>query len=409
MSSSFIFSPLESFASNLINKLNFFDKLYKKSYLRECKKSKSTDEIYILKALPFDSLDLIKVSDVSRCFRFDIPEEYRAQLNNYKFFSNDSESVNNDSVNNYNVIENFIKNNYSSFDIDTHQLIEQHIKETAKHFLTDLEKGKSKSNNTILGVHSIVYNQNKELKLEMFITDYFTYNCIIGIYKELYKLNKKPFIVDSLDKLINIYPFVCCCGIGGFLNLQYKGLLPINSTMSRPFSSTISGTLIAKRSNVAACPNHWHCSFDETFDIRDKATSVQGDKPSLKMCLTRGLYEELGINYIPKKHNIKNLMLFLIVNNNRLEAEFFTEIVIPINSYYDLRDYISRFQCASDAENENSNLLLVPTENVFTYLTNKKENNEQITPEALYFSQIYNQINNNKLLTILYKLKQLSL
>lgn len=409
MSSSFFISPITKSLSKYVKKLRLFDRIYQMIYTKECNEFGNKNGICILKALPFNSFNFVKVSNVSRCFRFDIPNNYSSRLMNYNFYSNDKESINNDSEFNFEVIRSFIDNNYPSIKGKSLELINQYIEKTAEYFFNELILGKSKSNNTILGVYSIKSKHNKKIELEMFITDYFTYNCIVSIFKYLYRIDSKPFTINSINDIKKIFPFVCCCGIGGFINLQYKGLPNRFSTKSKMFSHSISGTLVTKRSNAAACSNHWHASFDETFDIRDKENNNPGEKPSLHMCLSRGLYEELGMHYTPQKHFLKNMILFIIINDNRIEAEFFTEIDVAIDSHNDLKNFINQYQCASDAENENSHLLLIETEKTSTFFKNKINNGEKVTPEALYFSEIYNKLGSNKLLNIFYKLNQLSL
>lgn len=365
------------------------------------------NDVHYLQAFQYNNFDSIKVADLYIDFRFDIPEPYSSRLRDYNFFTNHSEGNCNQNDTILNKLILFIQSNYPFLTNSPLSIISQHINLTADNFLRELDNGKSKSNNTILGIESIKMLKHRATEIGLFTTDYFTYNCIVSLYKYLYKINSAPFIISSTNDIEKITPFLCCCGIGGFVNLYYKGSLIGNSIVNKnPFES-LKGTLVSKRSNSAACPNHWHASFDETFDIRDKENLLQGEKPSLKACLSRGLNEELGIHYNPQKHQIDNIVLFYICSNERLETEFFISIDIEIKSEEELRLFIDKYQCASDAENENSHLIMVPSKEVYNFFLSKKEIGESVTPEALELSHFYYTLENNRLLRIFKYLKNL--
>lgn len=396
--------------SKFIDSLKIVDRCYSYLFLKQCKKffqNSSQNEILFLQAFPYNSLDNLKVAELSIDFRLDIPEIYASRLKKYNFYTNHDEGCYNQNDRLLMKLVRFIQSNYPHINEEPLLIINRFVNTTAEFFLNELNKGKSKSNNSILGIETIRIVNKTNSEIELFTTDYFTYNCIINLYKYLYGIDKTPFQIKSIEEISRLSPFLCCCGIGGFVNLLYKGSLLSYKNISKNPVKTIKGTLISKRSNSAACPNHWHASFDETFDIRDKNNMVQGEKPSLKACLSRGLNEELGIHYNSQMHLLKNIVLFFICNKERLETEFFVSIDIEIKSEKDLKLFINRYQCASDSENENSHLLLVPTNKVFDFYTSKIRCGEAVTSEAFELSRLYNALDNDYLLSFFHYLKQL--
>lgn len=402
-----IIDLLKKIAGKSIESLKIFDRCYNYFYLNKFSsllRDNDSNEIRYLKAFHYHSFDNIVVSDITVDFRIDIPNEYSEELKRSNFYTNHEEGCSN-KIDYMKKLINFIESNYPQLNESPQVIIDRFVNYTSEYFLNELNNGNAKSNNTILGVDSFKMRNGNNAEMELFTTDYFTYNCLVRLYKYLLEINKTPFQITSIEDIERVSPFLCSCGIGGFINLKYKGALLGRNVLGRNPLKTIKGTLITKRSSVAACPNHWHASFDETFDIRDKVSAIQGERPSLGACLSRGLNEELGIHIDSVKHNLKNMVLFCISNSNRLEAEFFVSIDILINSDDDLRAFVDSYQCASDAENENSHLILVPSYKIYDFFKSKRENGEYVTPEALELSRLYSALDRNVLLSTLKLIK----
>ena len=336
--------------------------------------SSESNGIVALEILPYDRLDRIIVSGMDCDFKIPIPNSYKWDLKKNRFFTDRQEgsgSMRNGIL--FKKLKEFISVNYNGkLQDNINNYIKIHVENTAKKFRDSLMKGEAKSNNTILGANSITPN-NGNIEINMFTTDYFTYNCIVSLYQSLYAIDKIPFKVSSVEDIGRISPFVCCLAVGGFLNINIDGT---------------SGTLISKRSTTVLNPDRWHASFDETFDIRDTGIE-QGACPSIEICLQRGLFEELHLIYDPPKYKIRNVILFLIQTEGRLESEIFLSMDYGLNTIKEIDALIYNVNCASDAENENSKMLLIPTEDIVPFYEKKIQESEVVSPIAYELAKAY--------------------
>lgn len=312
-------------------------------------------------------------------FFFSIPDEYRSQLNEYKFYINgDSDR----SSKYYSKLTDFLVK-YYSFSIDeAYSLISKHRDLVAQQFLDEIKTGKQKSNNKMFGVDRIS-NRGNLLELQLFVTDYFSYTCMNRIYRYLkstYPDNKSLF-VQTIDDVNKVSPLLCDFGVGGFLSLNHA-----NKEVY----------FVGKRSSSVACPNVWQTSFDETFDLRDKP-NLQGASPNLKTCLERGVKEELGFFVSEHGFRIETSLLSVIQTEERFELELFVIGHCMLKKMGEFEDIILQMYSASDFENENEMIELIPQEDVESFFEGLKNKGEEHTIEAknlwLAFMNIRNKQN----------------
>jgi hypothetical protein len=273
----------------------------------------------------------------------------------------------------------FIKGNYR--DLDSEVLVNNEINEVCKQFLEDLNEGKQRSNNMMYGIHSL-FKHNDRYGIELFNTDYFTYNIICSIYRKLYSIDPEPLKVRKIDDIRKIAPFMSCCGTGGFVSLDYKG---------------VSSYIIGKRSSSVACPNMWHLSFDETFDPRDKPTdSIGGQHPTLEACFMRGLLEELKLNISNHSYDVNKSVICVVQTDKRLELGFFLDISVKIDSKSKFKRIVDSISFAPDINNEYEEMRLIPKESMPTFYDKIIALNESCTEEAPLIYKTFEVIDNKK-------------
>lgn len=261
-----------------------------------------------------------------------------------------------------------IRANYPEIqDIDG--LIDECREEAARFFLSALQKGASKHNNFINGIDHITKSDDgRDLRIWIFGTDYYTYNCMMCLYRKL-REKKNIFKLNSLNDIEKVKYFTSSCGIGGFVILDYHGHEYL---------------LVSKRSSTAACPQHWHFSFDETFDTRDKTSSITKHL-SIKECLGRALEEEVNLSE-DFKMSEEMITVGVIQNENRFEFEIFLNIRVWLNDVQkDIEKIIDDYHEAPDAENENSEMHIIPVKEVGAFL----EKRQKVTPESKLWVRAY--------------------
>jgi hypothetical protein len=341
----------------------------------DCIRESNSPVISVLLSSSQYSLDFLVSRSLQFGFRLPIPDEYKSELEKYSFYTNINEGIANNS-HIKSLLINFIKRYYPEIDVEC--FIKQHTSYVSAFFLEELNKGKSKSNNTILGVYD-VSDTKKSLNFEFFTTDYFTYNCIVSMYKQLYSINSQPFVIKGLSDIRRIAPFLCCISIGGFVNIRYQHL---------------NYSLLTKRSCAAACPNQWHSAFDETFDIRDH-DNAQGVNhiPSFTECLKRGIWEELKIKLANHEVNMRNISFATVCTESRIECGIYLEVNIKIKRENELKSMLANTRFAYDADNETNFLTAVPYGEIVKFLQNKEDQGEIVTPESKFFASYFHLLN----------------
>lgn len=343
------------------------------------KKREQIEEKISRKKLPDNisedsALTVIKVASITNAlgvearnpfvhFYIRIPMAYRDELKKHKFYENDNSSG--DSCL-YSKLVSIIMNNYRISDADAQVLINAQAEKIAAVFLQDLKLGKQKSNNKMFGVDTV--GGEDTLILNLFITDYFTYKCLNGIYSYLMRTypDNRALRVASLSDIAKVSPLLCNFGIGGFLSLDYSGK---------------ECYFIGKRSATVACPNMWQTSFDETFDLRDRP-QIQGAHPNLSTCVERGVKEELGFSLSEHNFKIETSLFSVIQTLDRLELELFILGHCKLKSINEFKEIILQMYSAPDFENENEIIQLVPQDEVQSFFNKLEKNGEKHTEES---------------------------
>ena len=242
----------------------------------------------------------------------------------------------------------------------------------------------------MLGVDSID-DSSPNLDLSLFTTDYYTYKCLCYIYKELRSINSQPLIVQTIDDVNRISPFMCSFAIGGFLSLNLH-----NEEVY----------FLGRRSSTVACPNTWHISFDETFDLRDRIQK-QGYPFDINICLERGIREELGFQVFDYNFVYDITALSVIQNDTRCELELFVLSHCKLKNIKEFNNIIFQMYSAPDFENENDNIQLIKANDIISFYGNKIKLGEHTTDEAIPLWQFFSQIraHRNKLDKFLNKIQ----
>ncbi len=332
--------------------------------IKQANPQKANDGLSLLKLTSTTNSLGVVANNSFEYFFFPIPNLYKSQLNEYKFYVNGECNKNSKY---YSRLITFLTENYSILKDDADELISRQIYTVAQLFLDEVKAGRQKSNNKMFGVDRIVERGN-HIELQLFVTDYFTYTCINRIYRylrEFYSQNLS-LQVKSIDDVNKLCPFLCNFGVGGFLSLNYADK---------------EVYFIGKRSSSVACPNVWQTSFDETFDLRDKP-NLQGASPNLRTCLERGVKEELGFLVFEHKFRLESSLLSVIQTNERFEIELFIIGHCIIKNTKEFEDVILQMYSAPDFENENEIIQLVPQEDVSSFYEQLKSKGESHTIEA---------------------------
>lgn len=320
-------------------------------------------------------------------FFLHIPEHYVSDMQHYRFYSN----INHNKVSNtvlYRKLKDFIVYNYDQYCTDEKavKLIEYAIDKISKQFIDDLNQGKQRSNNIMFGIYDIRISNNSYI-MTLFRTDYYTYKIICFLYAQLYNMNE-CLKIRTLDDFNKICPFVCCCSTGGFVELDYN---------------KVKTTILGKRSSAVACPNCWHMSFDETFDIRDKKIN-QGESTDLSICVQRGVKEELGLSLNMYKYSIEKSALCIIQTANRCEAGVYVQLKCIIHKRREFLQIINNLHFGSDFDNEYDDIRLIELSNVPKFY---KSQNNFVTDEAPIIWDIFSKIDDKTSIIMWFMIKLL--
>ena len=308
---------------------------------------------------------------------FEFPEYYRDIFAEKGFKMNTSEVKVNNSIA-LKHLKSIIANIMPGADVD--KKINNAIAAVAKKFYDDLSEGCQRSNNIMYGVRGINADEdNKSYLVRLYKTDYFSYNVIVKIYNELVASGTDFFNITKLSDFERVFPFMACFGVGGVLNLSFHG---------------INGVIIGQRSRSVACPGAWHLSFDETYDPRDKDPfKIGGEYPDVKICMQRGLVEELGINIANFKYNVDKSCFAIIMTEKRFEVGLFVYVDLFIKNKKELYRSVSNVAFASDVDNEYEQVQIIPKNEVSTILYNSKNG---ATPEAPVIWNAFEEIDKSR-------------
>lgn len=318
---------------------------------------------------------------------FDFPVIYKNTFEEKGFKSNHSGVI----VNNDKAIKRLkyiIAKILNEENVD--KVITMAIEEVANKFNSDLEQGCQRSNNPMYGVAGIEFDKEEySYLIKLFKTDYFTFKVVDKLYEKLVKKDAEFFNIVEFADFERVYPFMACISTGGILNLNFHG---------------INGVIIGQRSSSVACPGAWHLSFDETYDPRDKIPyKLGGEFPNIKICMKRGLVEELGINIDKLNYNIDKSCIAIIKTESRFEVGLFVYVDLLIKNKKELYRAIANIAFASDVDNEYEQVQIIPKDEVQLIFNNPKF---EKTPEAPVIWHTFELIDMNRgcITKVLYKL-----
>lgn len=224
----------------------------------------------------------IVLSKNNKRFYIDIPEKYHQKINdlNPTFgIRQRQREVDTD--------DDFISHLETIVGItNIRELIARQVDAVAELFISELEAGKERFNGELFGVYKFLpsrtdVNEDVCVKIEYYITDYFTHRVMGSIYK-IVKATQ-PQLFDELNEMQNVnkyYPFLTSFGMCCFIILE---------------ENDVERILIGHRSkNVIVDQDKYHFTMNEAFSLQDinKDTTL---RPDLMICLERGLLEELGL------------------------------------------------------------------------------------------------------------------
>jgi len=231
-------------------------------------------------------------------------------------------------------------------------------------FIADLKNGKTMFNGAELGVYNISDSRttNSEhpcVDMQLYYSDYFTFKCMTEMYHILCSIDGSPFVINSVQDVRSLAPFLCSLGLGGYL-AAYAG-------------KEVS-LMWTKRSGNISSGDIWHFSYDETVSllldgakdndkhlIVDSDNSVRIDTDNL---LYRALKEEVGA--IREKVDEDNHGLFEIgiIRSERLEVELISQAVLHLDSNVSPQEQIKEMHdSANDGYLEISKVQFLPLRN----------------------------------------------
>lgn len=197
-------------------------------------------------------------------------------------------------------------------------------------FIADLNKGKTMFNGAELGVYNIADNRttNSEhpcVDMQLYYSDYFTFKCMTEMYHILCSIDGTPFVINNIQDIHPLAPFLCSLGLGGYL---------------AAYTDEGVSLMWTKRSGNISSGDIWHFSYDETVSLLlDGATDENknlkvGDDKSVKIdtekLLYRALKEEVGATQEKVDEDNHGLFEIGIIKSERLEIELISQAVLHL-------------------------------------------------------------------------------
>lgn len=262
-------------------------------------------------------------------------------------------------------------------DFDIEEFIAVVSEMVACNFIKDLEAGKTMFNGAELGVYNITDNRttNSEhpcVDMQLYYSDYFTFKCMTEMYHILCSIDGSPFVINDIQDIHPLAPFLCSLGLGGYL-----------------VAYTNDGTSLmwTKRSGNISSGDIWHFSYDETVSllldgamnnekhlIVDKDSCVRIDTEKL---LYRALKEEVGATQEKVDEDNHGLFEVGIIRSERLEIELISQAVLHMSSDIPLQEQIKEMHdSANDGYLEIAKIQFLPLRNRDTLI------GRLLTPES---------------------------
>ncbi len=207
-------------------------------------------------------------------------------------------------------------------------------------FIADLKSGKTMFNRAELGVYNITDNRttNSEypcVDMQLYYSDYFTFKCMTEMYHILCSIDGSPFVINSIQDIRPLAPFLCSLGLGGYLVAYTDNEVSLMWT---------------KRSENISSGDIWHFSYDETVSLlldgttdNDKHLIIDSDNSvriDTEKMLYRALKEEVGATQEKVDEDHHGLFEVGIIRSERLEIELISHAVLHLDSRVSLQEQI---------------------------------------------------------------------
>lgn len=234
----------------------------------------------------------------------------------------------------------------------------------ACNFIEDLKAGKTMFNGAELGVYNITDNRttNSEhpcVDMQLYYSDYFTFKCMTEMYHILCSIDGNPFVINDIQDIHPLAPFLCSLGLGGYL---------------AAYTDEGTSLMWTKRSGNISSGDIWHFSYDETVSllldgavdnekhlIVDKDNTVHIDTERL---LYRALKEEVGATQDNVDEDNHGIFEIGIIRSERLEIELISEAVLHMGSDISPQEQIKEMHdSANDGYLEIAKVQFLPLRN----------------------------------------------
>lgn len=234
----------------------------------------------------------------------------------------------------------------------------------ACNFIDDLKAGKTMFNGAELGVYNITDNRttNSEhpcVDMQLYYSDYFTFKCMTEMYHILCSIDGNPFVINDIQDIHPLAPFLCSLGLGGYL---------------AAYTDEGTSLMWTKRSGNISSGDIWHFSYDETVSllldgavdnekhlIVDKDNTVHIDTERL---LYRALKEEVGATQDNVDEDNHGIFEIGIIRSERLEIELISEAVLHMGSDISPQEQIKEMHdSANDGYLEIAKVQFLPLRN----------------------------------------------
>jgi len=303
------------------------------------KLSKDLNTTILESGKPFFRPQDISISDSGKNLIIAIPEQYRARLldNDPTFVFRIQSS--------YNKSESFLDLAKLTGIAELPELIEKHVDLVAQDFIARQENNRLVFNGEMFGVKKIrrgrkTENEINHLQMEVYKTDFFTYQVFASIHRKLksegHPISKVSKLEELQNSAVDYSPFLSSFGLNAFVLLNGG-----------------TSVVLGERSQyITLNERKYHFSMNEAFSQTDLDYQ---NRPSLYQCLNRGLHEELNIdNDLTFGSSVRFLDLFFSVDKFEIGM---TAIVSFEN--FTFEHLKERYKYAPDASLETHSITLL--------------------------------------------------
>ncbi len=347
-----------------------------------------TDEFY--------DKDHFKLQIINKALFIDTPKKYKSKLEELRFFRKDriletENHLQRIKPNTRDLIEqlkNFLQDNVNIYSLpvlhdsltkylmaekfssiilpelkvfDIQQFIDVVAEMVACTFITDLKSGRVMFNGTELGVYDIrdfrtADSEEHCVDMQLYYSDYFTFKCMTEMYHILCSIDGRPFVINSIQDIKPLAPFLCSLGLGGFLAAYIKGMPSLMWT---------------KRSGNISSGDIWHFSYDETVSLLLDGVKdmyghlIVGDDNIVEIdidnILYRALKEEVGISPAKVNEGRHGVFEIGIIKSERLEIELISQAIVYLQESTTPEEQIKEmYGSSNDGYLEISKLKFIP-------------------------------------------------